>query len=73
MSEPSRRGLPGGIAPPAVLFVGCVVTFGYTFSHPGVVDLGPHVSPAALAILGAVVTLGWLLVAIAKRPAPEAR
>lgn len=67
MSTPSR-GLPGGIALPAVLFALCMGGFAYTFTHPGLVDLGPHLSPAAVGILGGVVTLAWLLVAIAKRP-----
>ena len=68
LSRANERGLPGGIALPAVLFVGCAVFFGYTFTHPGVVDLGPNLSPAAVGIFGGIVTLGWLLVAIAKRP-----
>lgn len=68
MSAASGRGLPGGIALPAVLFAISAVFFGYTFTHPGLVDLGPHFSPAAMGILGGVVSFGWLLVAIAKRP-----
>ncbi len=68
MSAPPGRGLPGGIALPAVLFALSAIFFGYTFTHPGLVDLGPNVSPAAIGILGGVVTFGWLLVAIAKRP-----
>ncbi|MCB9592727.1 MAG: hypothetical protein H6719_08340 [Sandaracinaceae bacterium] len=67
---PPARGLPGGIAPPAIGFVACAVFFGYTFSHPRVIDLGPHMSPAGIGILGGVVTLGWLLVAIGKRRPP---
>jgi len=68
VSEP--RGLPGGIALPAVLFVACAVGFAYLFSHPGLIDLGPNVSPAGLCVLAGVVVFGWLLVAIAKRPPP---
>ncbi|MEZ4339962.1 MAG: hypothetical protein R3B82_25350 [Sandaracinaceae bacterium] len=45
-----------------------MVGFAYTFTHPGFIDLDPHVSPAAMGVLGGVVTLAWLLVAIAKRP-----
>lgn len=68
MSEP--RGLPGGIALPAVSFLVCAVAFVYLFSHPGLIDLGPNVSPAGLCVLAGVVTFAWLIVAIAKRPPP---
>lgn len=68
VSSSNERGLPGGIALPAILFAGSAVFFGYTFANPGLIDLGPHLSPAAVGIFGGIVTLFWLLVAIAKRP-----
>ncbi|HJL14192.1 MAG TPA: hypothetical protein RMH99_00980 [Sandaracinaceae bacterium LLY-WYZ-13_1] len=64
----SSRGLPGGIALPAVLFALSATTFVVCFTNPELVDLGPHLSPAGLGVLGAAVTFLWLLVAIAKRP-----
>jgi len=71
VSEP--RGLPGGIGLPAATFVTFAAAFVFLFTHPGLLDLGPHVSPAGLCVLGGVVTFGWLLVAIAKRPPPVDR
>ena len=72
MSDVSPRGLPGGIPVPAVLFLSCAVFFVWAFTHPGIVDLGPHINPAGIAVIGGCATFLWLLVAIAKRPPPAA-
>lgn len=71
MTQPSEpRGLPGGIAPPAILLVVSMTTFIVCFRNPGLLDLGPHVSPAGVGILVAVVSAFWLLIAIGKRRPP---
>ncbi|GAB5547290.1 MAG: hypothetical protein SangKO_070500 [Sandaracinaceae bacterium] len=64
------KGLPGGIALPAVLFLLSMAAFVVFFSNPELVDLGPNLSPGGLGVLGSAVTFLWLLVAIAKRPPP---
>lgn len=72
VTQPSEpRGLPGGIAPPAILLVLSMTGFIVAFRNPGLVDLGPHLSPAGVGILVAVVSAFWLLVAIGKRPPPR--
>lgn len=62
------KGLPGGIVLPAVLWVSSMAAFAYTFSNPGLIDLGAHLSPAGIAVLLGVVTFAWTLYAIARRP-----
>jgi hypothetical protein len=64
----ASRGLFGGIALPAVLFVASAATFVVCWLNPGLVDLGPRLNPAGLGIFGAAASFLWLLVAIAKRP-----
>ena len=70
MIEERSSGLPGGIATPAVVFLICAVVFGYSFTHPGSIDLGPNVNPSGVAVSLGAATFLWLLVAIAKRPPP---
>ena len=67
------RGLPGGIFPPAASLILMLAGFGYLFTHPELLDVGGTFSPAGLCVLGAVISLGWLLVAIGKRPPPDPR
>ena len=69
MSEPAR-GLPGGIALPAVIFALGFGTVIVAFRDPDLIDLGPHLSASGIGVLVAAVSFLWLLVAIAKRPPP---
>lgn len=72
VQQARRRGLPGGIAPPAVLFAVSIGTFMVCWLHPDLVDLGPYLSASGLGILGASIGLMWLLVAIGmRRPKDE--
>jgi hypothetical protein len=64
----TRRGLPGGIALPAAVFVAGATVFVVCWLNPELVDLGPHFSPAGIGVLTASMSLFWLLVAIARRP-----
>lgn len=66
------RGLPGGIALPAVVFVLGFSTFVVCWRYPDLVDLGPKLSASGIGVLVSAVSLLWLLVAIAKRPPPRA-
>ena len=68
MSDEARpRGLPGGIAPPAAVFVACAALFVLAYLQPGVITL-PFMSPGGIGVLGMSASLFWLLIAIAKRP-----
>ena len=64
------RGLPGGIALPALVFVLGFGTFVVCWQNPELVDLGPKLSASGIGVLVSAVSLLWLLVAIAKRPPP---
>lgn len=65
------KGLPGGIATPAVIFVASMTVFMVCSANPELVDLGPRLSPAGIGVLFAAASLFWLLIAIAKRPPPD--
>ena len=65
------RGLPGGIALPAVVFVAGLATFVVCWRDPDLVDLGPRLSASGLGVLVAAASLLWLLVAIAARKPPR--
>lgn len=67
----AAKGLPGGIAPPALVFVASTALFVYTYVEPGVIRL-PYASAAGAGVLFMAASLLWLLFAIAKRPPPKA-
>ncbi|MGE0791742.1 MAG: hypothetical protein AB7S26_39065 [Sandaracinaceae bacterium] len=62
------RGLPGGIAPPAVALALSAGLFVAAYVFPGAIRLGPHVHPGGVGVTLAAISLLWLLVAIGKRP-----
>lgn len=68
MQRPARRGLPGGVALPAIVLVLCATLFVVCWRDPDLVDLGPHVSASGIGILGTAFSFFWLLAAVGMRP-----
>ena len=66
------KGLPGGIALPALFFVASFALFVHAFLEPGAIQL-PYSSAAGVGVLGMAASSFWLLFAIGKRPPPKAR
>jgi hypothetical protein len=66
-SAPPPRGLPGGVALPAVVFVSCAILFVVAWRNPDLIDLGPRLRPAGVGVLGAAFSFFWLLVAMGRR------
>jgi hypothetical protein len=66
--QANRRGLPGGVVPPAILLFAFSTLFVVCWRHPDLVDLGPHLRPAGIGVLGAAFSFFWLLAAIGRRP-----
>lgn len=62
-----RSGLPGGIAPPAVILVLSVALMAIALRDPERIDLGPHFSAAGIGVLAAAGSFFWLLAALGAR------
>jgi hypothetical protein len=62
------KGLPGGVALPAVVFLASMTLFIVAWRDPELIDLGPHIRPAGVGVLVAAASFFWLLAAIGKRP-----
>ena len=67
-----RRGLPGGIVAPAVVFVLSLSLFAYAYLRPGELRF-PYMSPGGVGVLGMASSFFWLLAAIGKRPPNQPR
>lgn len=59
-----KRGLPGGIPAPALVFAAFFTLFLVAIKDPDLIDLGPHFSAAGIGVLGMVAGFFWFLVAI---------
>ena len=59
-----RRGLPGGIITPLLVFACFAALFVVGMRSPELIDFGPHFSPAGIGVIGSALTLFCLLAAI---------